>query len=272
MRQSIAAGLAMLLTAGAPAERAVEPAQAALDQLAATLGYRFAVVSNKPVCPGPIKNCFLATLTITTPAKIAQPLPAKGLAIYFSFVNRVSLVESDMFDHQLINGDLQRLTLKPGKTLEPNKIYVVKLWGTGTQFSKSHAMPNAYLVADAVQARTIASTRPAIDPDTRLETLPFVAPMTDETVIITTISCGSAASSRASSPSPSAASVAPRAKLASSSNTSGCRCASSATASSGRDSVTTSRNRPRSSSRAATRISSSSSTTTASSNSTPLVI
>lgn len=185
MRKSIAAALAMLFLASPPPARAAGPAQAALDQLAATLGYRFTIVSNRPVCPAKIRNCFLATLTITTPARITQPLPTKGLAIYFSFVSRLPLVESDMFDHQLINGDLQRLTLKPGKKLAPNSVYVVRLWGLGTHFSKAHPMPNAYLAADAVQARTIASTRPVIDPDTRLEVLPFVAPMTDEAALAT---------------------------------------------------------------------------------------
>ncbi|WP_445193550.1 family 20 glycosylhydrolase [Sphingomonas sp. Tas61C01] len=164
---------------------AAEPAQAALDQLAETLGYRFTVVSNKPECPATILNCFLATITITTPAAIAQPFPTKDFGIYFSFVSRLPLVESDLFDHQLINGDLQRLTLKPGKALKPNHVYVVKLWGLGTHFSKSHPMPNAYLAAAAVQARTIASTRPVIDRDTLLETLPFVAPMTDEAALAT---------------------------------------------------------------------------------------
>src|SRR3546814_13329017 len=41
-------------------------------------------------------------------------------------------------------------------------------------------MPNAYLVADGLEPRTIAATRPVIDPETGLETLPFVAPMIDE--------------------------------------------------------------------------------------------
>src|SRR3546814_20152950 len=46
-------------------------------------------------------------------------------------------------------------------------------------------MPNAYLVADGLEPRTIAATRPVIDPETGLETLPFVAPMTDEAKLAT---------------------------------------------------------------------------------------
>jgi len=79
-------------------------------------------------------------------------------------------------------------------------------------------------------------------------------------VIITTIASGSLVSSRSSNASPSRASVAPRAKLASSRMTSGWRPAVAAIARSGDDTVISSRNSPRSASRAATRISSSSST------------
>jgi hypothetical protein len=41
-------------------------------------------------------------------------------------------------------------------------------------------MPNYYVAAEGVAARTIASTRPVVDPETGLESLPFVAPFTDE--------------------------------------------------------------------------------------------
>ena len=38
-------------------------------------------------------------------------------------------------------------------------------------------MPNAYLVADGLNPRTIAATRAVIDPEKGLEALPFAAPM-----------------------------------------------------------------------------------------------
>ncbi len=41
-------------------------------------------------------------------------------------------------------------------------------------------MPNYYVAGEGVAARTIASTRPVVDPETGLESLPFVAPFTDE--------------------------------------------------------------------------------------------
>src|SRR3546814_6656231 len=93
-------------------------------------------------------------------------MPAKGLSLYFSFVNRLPLVESDVFAHRLINGDLQQLTLKPGATLRPGARHEITLWGVGSNFSKAFGMPNAYLVAEGLEPRTIAATRPVIDPET----------------------------------------------------------------------------------------------------------
>ncbi|MBO9696804.1 MAG: carbohydate-binding domain-containing protein [Sphingopyxis sp.] len=156
------------------------PSQAALDRLAETLGYRFTMVDNGPACPAGIDGCFLSTITLTLPETLPADVPTKGFSLYFSFVNRLPLVESDIFAHRLINGDLQQLTLKPGATLRPGARHEIRLWGIGSNFSKAFGMPNAYLVADGLKPRVIAATHVAIDPETGLETLPFVAPMTDE--------------------------------------------------------------------------------------------
>lgn len=178
-----AAAAALLMAVPAAGQGQAEP-QAALDQLAATLGYRFAVVDNRPQCPAGLDPCFLAMVTLTVPDDAPAQLP-DGLALYFSFVDRLPRVESDIFTHQLVTGDLQRLTLKPGAALKPGSTHVVRLWGTGANFSKAFAMPNAYLAAAGLAARTIAATRPAIDPETGLEVLSFVAPMTDEARLAT---------------------------------------------------------------------------------------
>jgi hexosaminidase len=85
-----------------------------------------------------------------------------------------------VFQHALVNGDLQRLTLKPGAVLEAGKSYELKLWGQGAWHSAAFAMPNLYIAANGVQARTIEASRAAIDPATGFETLPFLAPLTDE--------------------------------------------------------------------------------------------
>lgn len=179
-----AAMMAALLTTPAALAQE-ESAQAALDRFADTLGYRLTMVDNRPACPAGIDTCFLSTITLTIPETLPADLPTSGLALYFGFVDRLPVVESDIFDHRLVNGDLQQLTLKPGVTLKPGSTHIIRLWGIGGNFSKAFGMPNAYLVADGVRPRTIAATRPVIDPETGLESLPFVAPMTDEARLAT---------------------------------------------------------------------------------------
>lgn len=178
-------GMAIAALAAPQALAAGTSSQAALDRFADTLGYRVEVVDNRPACPAGIEGCFLSTITLTLPETLPADLPTKGFALTFSFVNPLPRVESDIFTHRHVNGDVQQLTLKPGVTLRPGSTHEIKLWGVGSNFSKAFAMPNAYLVADGLKPRTIAATRAVIDPETGLETLPFVAPMTDEAKLAT---------------------------------------------------------------------------------------
>lgn len=173
-------GALALSVAGPAVAQGNAPPQAALDQLAAGLDYRFEVVDNRPTCPQAMANCFLATITLTLPEQLPPSL-RKGadLSLYFSFVNPLDRIESDLFDYRNVNGDVQQLTLKPGAVLRPGARHVIKLWGVGSHFSRAVVMPNAYLVAKGREARVIAATRDAIDPDTGLPALRFVAPMTD---------------------------------------------------------------------------------------------
>lgn len=180
MRMTGWAAMATAMLAASPVQASAGPAQAALDRLANDIGYRLTMVDNRPECPPAIDNCFLSTITLTLPDTLPDASVTRGLSLYFSFVNRLPLVESDIFDHRLVNGDLQQLTLKSGAVLRPGATHQIKLWGVGAHFSKSFGMPNSYLTADGLEARTIAATRAVIDPETGLEILPFVAPMTDE--------------------------------------------------------------------------------------------
>jgi hexosaminidase len=174
-----AALMALLASAGAPAAAAASP-QSDLDRLANQLGYRFTVIDNNPErCPTPGAACFLSEIAITTPQDL-PPALADKLEIRLSFVSGIAAVESDVFTSRLINGDYNALTLKPGARLRPGTTYRVRLTGGGHFFSTAYPMPNAHLVVPGLASRTIAATRAAIDPETRLETLPFVAPMTDE--------------------------------------------------------------------------------------------
>lgn len=185
MRATRLIGIALAALAAPQALAADTSSQAALDRFADTLGYRLQVVDNRPACPAGIEGCFLSTITLTLPETLPADLPTEGFALTFSFVNPLPRVESDIFTHRHVNGDVQQLTLKPGVTLRPGSKHEIKLWGVGSNFSKAFAMPNAYLVADGLKPRTIAATRAVIDPETGLETLPFVAPMTDEARLAT---------------------------------------------------------------------------------------
>lgn len=173
-------GALALSVAGSAVARDGAPSQAALDQLAAGLDYRFEVVDNRQPCSAGVANCFLATITLTLPETLPESLrKGAGLSLYFSFVNPLDRIESDLFEYRNINGDVQQLTLKPGAVLRPGARHVIKLWGVGSHLSRAVVMPNAYLVARGREARVIAATRDAIDPDTGLPALRFVAPMTD---------------------------------------------------------------------------------------------
>ena len=173
-------GALALSVAGPAVAQGDTPPQAAIDQLAAGLDYRFEVVDNRPTCPQGMANCFLATITLTLPEKLpASFRTGADLSLYFSFVNPLDRIESDLFDYRNINGDVQQLTLKPGAVLRPGARHVIKLWGVGSHFSRAVVMPNAYLVAKGREARVVAATRDAIDPDTGLPALRFAAPMTD---------------------------------------------------------------------------------------------
>lgn len=164
----------------------VRPTQAQLDGLAGNLGYRFTIVDNSPAdCPGEGGGCFISEIAITTPADLPPALAAAPIELRYGYVARVLVATSDVFDNRLINGDLNALSLKPGKTLRPATTYRVRLVGTGHFFSTYYPMPHAHLMLPGLEGRVIAATRPAIDPETGLEYLPFVTPMTDEANLAT---------------------------------------------------------------------------------------
>ncbi|SEM75103.1 hexosaminidase [Sphingomonas gellani] len=155
-----------------------------LDSLAADLGYRMTIVSNRPGnCPTGKVVCFDVDLAITTPARV--PAGIAAAEIRFGFINGIVAASSDVFDVRLINGDLHRLSIKPGQTWAAATTYHVRLVGAGNWFSTYHAMPNAHIVAPGLQGRVIAASKPRVDGQSGLESLPFVAPMTDEALLAT---------------------------------------------------------------------------------------
>jgi hexosaminidase len=157
---------------------AAQPTQAQLDAFAAELPIRYRVLDNRPAAAdcAPAASCMLAEMTFG----VAHP-PAPGWAIYFSSVVPILSAEGGGFVLKHINGDLYSLT--PGadfQGFETRNILAVTLKLAGHQLSELYPMPNYYVAADGLAARTIASTRPVVDRETGLERLPFVAPFIDE--------------------------------------------------------------------------------------------
>lgn len=175
--------LVSVLALTAPAAAAT---QAELDALSNGMGVRLAILDNKPAaCPKQSDGCFLSELSLTTPASLAGDLASGDFQLYFSSVAPIIEVDSDAFTIRLINGDLHVLEPRKGARLEAGKTYVLKVWTQGHFFSAYYPMPNMYLASGKLEPRVIASTKPAIDPETGLEGLPFVAPMTDEAKLAT---------------------------------------------------------------------------------------
>ena len=179
----------MLVTALLMASTA--PAGSALERLAAGLGYRVTVIDNRPAdCPPlpldpavpppvplPPRRCMVLDIDLDMPANVAAPA---GLELRTSLIGSVLLLDSPDFTSRVENGDVTIFALKPGRTLAPGRHYRIRMTASVPFFSRAFVLPNAVLAAPGVAPAVIAATRPGTDPDTGLETLPFVAPMTDE--------------------------------------------------------------------------------------------
>lgn len=156
--------------------------QADLDLLGAQTGYVHTILDNRNTKCADDGRCFLGEIRLTLP----EGFSGEGdWSFYISHVAPIVEVTSDAFDWQWINGDLNRFTVKAGAKLEGGKTYVLKLLSRGNYYSRYYPMPNIYVAADGLEARVIEATRPAIDPETGIEYLPFVAPMTDEAKLAT---------------------------------------------------------------------------------------
>lgn len=173
--------LLAFLIACATASPSFAATQQDLNALATGMGVRLTILDNKPAhCPGQAGGCFLSKLDLKMPPTLAPDLAKGRFTLYFGSVNPVIEAESDAFTVRLINGDLHVLEPRPGVTLQPGRTYPVRLWSQGHFFSAYYPLPNMFLVSDGLAPAVIAATRPQTDPDSGLEILPFVAPMTDE--------------------------------------------------------------------------------------------
>ena len=167
-----------------PAAAGAQTPQAALDQFADHLGYRFTVLSNKLTegCPGEPapQYCYSAALDLAMPGT----MPAGDWSLYLGFVEHVLPPDSDAFTLTNINGSFYRLTPKPGM-VKAGKTYRLKLTGPYHFFSPFILMPNAYVAQEGLKPRIVAATRPKRDPDSHLEELSFVTPFRDEAQLAT---------------------------------------------------------------------------------------
>ncbi|MBV9528449.1 family 20 glycosylhydrolase, partial [Sphingomonas sp.] len=173
------------LLAPALAAPAAAASQPELSALANGMGIRVAILDNQPAnCPAQSGGCFLSELDLTMPPTLPQDLASGDLKLFFGSVSPVIQADSDAFTMRLVNGDLHVLQLRPGVTLKAGVTYRVRLWSQGHFFSQYYVLPNMFLVSGNLSA-PIAATRPTTDPDSGLEVLPFVAPMTDEARLAT---------------------------------------------------------------------------------------
>ncbi|WP_443748751.1 family 20 glycosylhydrolase [Asticcacaulis solisilvae] len=172
-------GASLLSTPALAAHKAPSP-QTRFDGFASNLGYHITVTDNKVLagCPDkPVQQaCFHLDLDLTLP----KALPKSNWAIYASFVSPLLPSQSDAFDVTHINGDLYRISPKAGVTLTPGRTYRIGLMASAHLFSPYFLIPNAYVAADGLKPRVIASARSKTDTETGEERLPFVTPFTDE--------------------------------------------------------------------------------------------
>ncbi len=169
------------LMASTLASAASAASQQELNALAGAMGVRLAILDNHPAkCPGQAGGCFLSELDLTMPATLPADLAGGDFKLFFGSVNPIIQADSDVFTMRLINGDLHVLEPRPGVRLIAGKTYPVRLWSQGHFFSAFYPLPNMFLVSGNLTPATIAATRPVTDPESGLEVLPFVAPMTNE--------------------------------------------------------------------------------------------
>ncbi len=174
LRGTVFALAATLATSGSG--YAASLTQGDLDRFAAELQVRYTVLDNHPA--GCADECFLSRLSLTSPHGDASG----EWTLYFGMEAAVDKVGTDQVDIRHINGDLYALTpSKAYRGFAPGATLNVDLRAAGTQVTRFYMMPNEYIAAKGLMPKVVASTRPSIDPETGLETYPFVQPFVDET-------------------------------------------------------------------------------------------
>lgn len=151
------------------------PSQTELDTLAQQLSVKYELLSAKPdTCPAPHqKQCYLSRLTFSTPFDANS----QQWSIYFSQLMPIYSTDSSQFTITHINGDLHQI--KPTSAFagfKQNTPISIEFYSQESQITRAEFMPNYILASAGLTSRVINSTKTAIDPDTKLELQPYLAP------------------------------------------------------------------------------------------------
>lgn len=147
--------------------------QATIDQIANTLQVRYTILENRGdghCLPDLEQACYRAKIELTSP----QAITGNNWGIYFSVVDRINQVVAGEFSIDHINGDLNRIYPTDSYTpFTAGETKTVEFIVNGLNLTEARMMPNYYVAANDLQARTIESTRTTIDPETGLEIRPY---------------------------------------------------------------------------------------------------
>lgn len=155
--------------------------QAQLDNLAKELDIKYQFISNVETnCPDKagekVDHCYAAVIHVTN----KEALLAKNWQLNYSQVYPMYAFESEQFNVEHLNGDIHQISPKAEfEGLVANKNYQIKLWMKATLITESAVLPNYWLSSDKLAAKVVSSTRTGIDPETLLETQPYVVPFSD---------------------------------------------------------------------------------------------
>ena len=151
-----------------------------VDNISSSLDIKYQVVTNIPTdkCDKTKADglCYEAQITFTA----SEAITANGWNIHFSHIAPIQSFDSEEFTVKHINGDLHKISLKPGyKGFEKGESKTLMFRAMFWMLAESDAMPNYIVSANGTEPRVIASTVPSIDADTGLEILPFVVALSD---------------------------------------------------------------------------------------------
>ncbi|WP_340677485.1 family 20 glycosylhydrolase [Paraglaciecola sp.] len=149
-----------------------EITQSQLNQLANTLIVKYKLISNMPsFCPKDVGDfCYQAELSLTSPIEV----PYSNWHIIYGQVYPPFRIESEQFNIEHINGDLNKITPKESFTgFKANQSILIKLWVKSSLINEGELLPNYILSADNLKSVVIASTKTVIDPETQLELKPY---------------------------------------------------------------------------------------------------